>query len=211
MTPARSRSFLVPTPLGVTSNCPHSKRLPARRAGMRDGAAWLPCSRTARGPSGARPGAGCSCEVAASRGCRRHDLSARDGVRADADPMALGAGRPRLKSESVDSPQLAGVGDLLADADNDHAPSDMPRGIDAIDLKRCRCRAQEGVKLRSQPRPKQHALGGLIKDVVDGSNQGMVPSGNVDNHPPEARCREQTQTFWARELKHLARATSRLF
>jgi hypothetical protein len=56
------------------------------------------------------------------------------------------AGRPRLESESVDSPQFSSIGDLLADTEDDHASPDPTRGIDAIDLKRRPRRAQEGVQ-----------------------------------------------------------------
>jgi hypothetical protein len=57
------------------------------------------------------------------------------------------AGRPRLQSKSVHSPQLTGVGDLVAHTYDDHAPGGVPRVVDAIDLERRPRRAQEGVEL----------------------------------------------------------------
>lgn len=98
----------------VTAPC-LNKRLvalsPEQLAGMADRRAGILGTVVAEQDHGREPravcirgtsrqaGAGCSCLVAASRGWRHHDLSTRDGVRADADPVAFGAGRPWLESE----------------------------------------------------------------------------------------------------------------
>ena len=54
-----------------------------------------------------------------------------------AGPVVLVARCPaRLQSESVRSPQLTGVGELVAHTDDDHAPGDARREVDAVDLER---------------------------------------------------------------------------
>ena len=71
-----------------------------------------------------------------------NDPTTGNRSRSDPHPMRLQAGRPRLKRESLEPPDLGWLGYFLPLAGDDHAPPGPFDGITAVDLKRHRPRTQ---------------------------------------------------------------------
>ena len=88
-------------------------------------------------------------------------------------------GRPRLKSERLDAPQLSRVRDLLGEALDDHAPADPADRVDPVDLECRPYRAQQGEQLGPGPGADQYRLRRFVEHVVDGPYHRLWPMGRV--------------------------------